>query len=163
MDILFHVTPGVFSYRVAGVLTHNGEVLLQRPLGDTGYAFPGGHVQFGETSDQTVIREYKEETGIDIVPQHLLWIGENYFPWGDQNCHQICLYYQVALKDGCVLPCAQTFMGCDQLEGKTSNLEFSWIDIQHLDQIEVYPPQAGQLLRLPSGAIEHFVYVEKRP
>ena len=31
MDILFKNDDFVFSYRVGGILTHNGKILLQRP------------------------------------------------------------------------------------------------------------------------------------
>ena len=34
MDILFKNDDFVFSYRVGGILTHNGKILLQRPKND---------------------------------------------------------------------------------------------------------------------------------
>ena len=65
-DIIFKTENYVFSYRVAGILIHNGKVLLQKPTNDTGYAYPGGQVELGETSKDTVIREFKEEFGAAI-------------------------------------------------------------------------------------------------
>ena len=50
-DILFRTNDYIFSYRVAGILIRDGKVLLQKPTNDTGYAFPGGHVGFGETKN----------------------------------------------------------------------------------------------------------------
>ena len=66
MDILFRTDEYVFSYRVAGICIQNGKVLLQKPDNDTAFAFPGGHVTLGETNAQTLIREFKEEIGVDI-------------------------------------------------------------------------------------------------
>lgn len=43
MDILFKNDDFVFSYRVGGILKHNGKILLQRPKNDD-YAIIGGHV-----------------------------------------------------------------------------------------------------------------------
>lgn len=40
MDILFKNDDFVFSYRVGGILTHNGKILLQRPKNDD-YAIIG--------------------------------------------------------------------------------------------------------------------------
>lgn len=40
-DIIFKTEEYVFSYRVAGLLLHNGKVLLQRSADDTSYAIPG--------------------------------------------------------------------------------------------------------------------------
>lgn len=39
------------------------------------YDIPGGKIEDGETSYETSIREFKEETGITIIKQHL--IGHN--------------------------------------------------------------------------------------
>ena len=67
MDLLFRAEAGIFSYRVAGICVHNGSVLLQTTTGeDRSFAFPGGHVAFGETNEQTLIREFREEIGADI-------------------------------------------------------------------------------------------------
>lgn len=49
-DILFKTENYMFSYRVAGIIIRDGKVLLQKPTNDTGYAFPGGHVELGETT-----------------------------------------------------------------------------------------------------------------
>ena len=43
MDILFKNPDFVFSYRVGGILIHNGKILLQRPKNDD-YAIIGGHI-----------------------------------------------------------------------------------------------------------------------
>ena len=49
MDILFKNDDFVFSYRVGGILIHDGKILLQRPKNDD-YAIIGGHVVAMETS-----------------------------------------------------------------------------------------------------------------
>ena len=56
MDILFKNDNFVFSYRVCGILIHNGKILLQRPKNDD-YAIIGGHVAVMET----LKREFEEE------------------------------------------------------------------------------------------------------
>ena len=60
-DILFKTDDHIFSYRVAGIYIHNEKVLLHKAKGDEGYAFPGGHVSFGETNAETLRREFMEE------------------------------------------------------------------------------------------------------
>ena len=53
-----------------GVVRRDGKVLIAlRPAGKhlAGYwEFPGGRVEEGETAEQAVVREMREETGIDI-------------------------------------------------------------------------------------------------
>ena len=96
MDILFKTDDWVFSYRVAGICVQNGKVLLQTTTGeDRSFAFPGGHVEFGETNEETLAREFKEEIGAEVRVGDLKWVAEVFFPWGSKPCHQICLYYMV--------------------------------------------------------------------
>ena len=71
-DILFKTDDYIFSYRVGGLLIHNGKVLMQKAVDDDGYAFIGGHVAFGETTAETIVREFKEEIGADIQVERLL-------------------------------------------------------------------------------------------
>ena len=98
-DILFKSESGTFSYRIAGICVYDGKVLLHKAKNDDGYAFPGGHVAFGETNEETLVREFKEETGADIAVGDLKWVAEIFFPLHNKPCHQICLYYMVYLTD----------------------------------------------------------------
>ena len=155
-DILFKDSEAVFSYRVAGVCLHDGKVLLQKPTNDSAHAFPGGHVMFGETNEQTLIREFREEIGAEIRVGELMWVGEIFFPWGDRPCHQICLYYLVELKDGS-LPQSGSFPGREQNPDGSAHLEFIWAPIGRLTEWEVYPAKASELLKKLSEGVQHFV------
>jgi ADP-ribose pyrophosphatase YjhB (NUDIX family) len=157
-DIIFKTEEYVFSYRVAGLLVHNGKVLLQRPQGDTAYAIPGGHVALGETNGETLVREFKEEINVDIKVDKLKWVGEIFFPWGDKPCHQICLFYNVLLIENTNIPLDGTFWGTEQLEDKSFKLEFSWINIKDIETIELYPIEAKKYLTEGLNQVEHFVY-----
>ncbi|MFJ9368900.1 NUDIX domain-containing protein [Nocardia sp. NPDC101769] len=56
------------------VVDSDGQVLMQR-RGDSGnWSLPGGIMEIGETLEQCVIRETKEETGLDIEITGLLGI-----------------------------------------------------------------------------------------
>lgn len=119
-DILFKTDDYVFSYRAAGICIQNDRILLQKPTNDNGFAFPGGHAAFGETNEKTLIWEFKEEIGADILVGELKWVGEIFFPWGEKPCHQICLYYTVVIEDG-YTPKEGTFLAQEQLEGRKPN------------------------------------------
>lgn len=47
--------------------TDGGIVLIKRKNPPSGWAIPGGFVDYGETLEDAVIREAKEETGLDIT------------------------------------------------------------------------------------------------
>jgi 8-oxo-dGTP pyrophosphatase MutT (NUDIX family) len=58
---------------VVGKSFRNNKILVQRDRDGLEYALPGGHVKIGECSIDSLIREYKEETGADIVCKRLIW------------------------------------------------------------------------------------------
>jgi len=56
---------------VSAAIFRNGEVLLvkrARPPVTGVYTLPGGVVEVGETLAEAVVREVREETGIDVMP-----------------------------------------------------------------------------------------------
>lgn len=158
-DILFKTDNYVFSYRVAGICIQNGKILLQKPTNDNGFAFPGGHGALGETSEETLIREFKEEIGADISVGELKWVGEIFFPWAAKPCHQICLYYAISIED-IHTPINGIFMAREQLNGRSFEMEFHWIPMDKISHIEVYPANAVQLLDHFSDGVQHFIYRE---
>jgi ADP-ribose pyrophosphatase YjhB (NUDIX family) len=58
----------------AVVTDGEGKFLLQQHKDNALWALPGGKVEIGENITQTVIREVKEETGLDIVPEYVIGI-----------------------------------------------------------------------------------------
>lgn len=159
-DILFKTDDSVFSYRVAGICVQSGKVLLQTTTGeDRSFAFPGGHVAFGETNAETLIREFREEIGAEITVGELKWVAEIFFPWGDKPCHQLCLYYLVTL-DSPEIPREGIFMAKEHLEGRNFDLEFHWVPVEQVRELEVYPVNARELLDRLHEGVQHFIYRE---
>lgn len=159
-DILFKTENYVFSYRVAGICIHDSKVLLQKPTNDTGFAFPGGHVEFGETNAETLIHEFKEEMSAEIKVGELKWVAEIFFPWGDKPCHQICLYYIVELTSA-QIPMNGKFIDCEHIEGRNFDIEFHWIPLDEVKNIDLYSTNAVELLSRLDDSVQHFVYKEE--
>jgi nucleoside triphosphatase len=57
------------------ILNPSGEMLLVQSHKWSGkYTIPGGHVELGESLAEAVVRECKEETGLDVkVQEFLCW------------------------------------------------------------------------------------------
>ena len=160
-DVLFRTDEFIFSYRVAGILIKDEKILLQKPEKDDGYSIPGGHVSFGETTFETLIREFKEEINTDIKIGNLIMIGENFFPWGDKPCQQISMYYTVFLCDESQISLDGTFSAIDDFGNKRMDLNFSWIPLSDLYNINIYPTNIKEdLISLPQS-IKHFVYKQQ--
>lgn len=58
-------TPG-FTVGAVCVFDHDGDVLVLRQPHRPGWSLPGGLLEKGETPAQAVVREVREETGIDV-------------------------------------------------------------------------------------------------
>lgn len=65
-----------FTVRVTGILIENNELLLvQQKLSDKrNWSLPGGKLERGETISQGLIREMKEETGLDVEIIRMLYL-----------------------------------------------------------------------------------------
>lgn len=62
-DITVDIADHKLNVRAAGIIIHNGKVLVHKNINETYYALVGGRVQVGESSADTVIREIFEELG----------------------------------------------------------------------------------------------------
>lgn len=157
-DILFQEEDFVFSYRIAGVLIRDGKMLLQRMGRD--YAFVGGHVSAMETTAGTLVREFREEIHADIAVDRLLAVGEVFFPWGEKPCHQVNFIYAVHLTDESRIPFEGVFHGYDELGGERFDLDFCWVPLEELPNVNVYP--LGVMDHILSGSrdVLHFIYRE---
>ena len=65
--ILYKLQNGPFSTVDAIIEINDGIVFIERKNPPFGWALPGGFVDYGESLEKAVVREAKEETGLDIT------------------------------------------------------------------------------------------------
>ena len=89
---------------VVGVFVFNkkGEILFfSAPKWGGAYTLPGGHIDVGETIEESVVREVKEETGLDVVNVEFIstleFINDKRFVNGVR--HIIGLNHKAEVKD----------------------------------------------------------------
>jgi|SRR3989344_6452759 len=68
------VLQGVHAY----CFYKNKMVLVKQPR--SGWMPPGGHIEEGETIEETVVREVKEETNMKVLHQELIGFNDFYEP-----------------------------------------------------------------------------------
>lgn len=69
---------------VTGILIKDNKVLLARHTYGAGRGLlivPGGYLNYNETPQEAVVREYKEETGITVEPKDIVGIRFNMKDW----------------------------------------------------------------------------------
>ncbi|PFW55087.1 DNA mismatch repair protein MutT [Bacillus cereus] len=78
----------------------NEKILMVKNKGKNGsyYTLPGGAVKFGETLEESVIREVKEETGLHISVNGICSISEAFFE--ERNHHAIFFNFLGEIIDG---------------------------------------------------------------
>lgn len=83
--------------RVAGIaLNKKNELLLvnHQKHGRSYWLFPGGGVELGETAEQALKREFKEELAVkNLEVENLVFVSETLYPGGKR--HILNLYFRV--------------------------------------------------------------------
>jgi len=86
--------------RVCGLLIENQKILLvkHRSMGKNGvlWAPPGGGMLFSESAEQSLIREFEEETGLKVKVEKFLFTHEFLKP----PLHAIELFFKVSRLEG---------------------------------------------------------------
>lgn len=82
---------------------HGGRILVGEgydPVRGQTYHRPvGGSLQFGETSEQAVRRELREELGVEVRDLRLLGVLENIFTCDGEAAHEIVFVYEARFRD----------------------------------------------------------------
>src|SRR5690625_4889710 len=81
--------------RVTGLLVEDGQVLLldQDTDGPRRWSLPGGRLEEGETLGRALVREIREETGIDVEVGRLLYVCDHIVP--EKGVHVVHTTFEV--------------------------------------------------------------------
>ena len=94
-DMTVPCEDGIINLRVGAIIMMNGKILMVgNDRADYLYSV-GGRIKFGETSEEAVVREVFEETGVKMEIDRLGFIHENYF-FGDTASNMGKLIYEVS-------------------------------------------------------------------
>lgn len=107
----------------AVVVDHDRLLLVRRGRAPSAgvWSVPGGKVEHGELLMEAVIRELREETGLDGVCGPLLGWGERI----DDDGHYVLLDFEV------------TLVGDDQPVAGDDAAEAAWVDLHEVAELEL--------------------------
>ncbi|PQP88847.1 NUDIX hydrolase [Paenibacillus sp. AR247] len=142
MMISYETGTNTFQLRAACIILHRDKVLMQRAEHNQLWFMPGGRVEFGETAEETIVREMMEEYGAPIYDRKLFWIIENFIDFPDRKLHELGMFFLVNLpRDHSIYHHVVEFQGME--EGFVNR----WIDIDELDQYTVIPEFVASEIR----------------
>src|SRR5262245_57316466 len=142
-----------FKVRSAALIVRDGRVLLNRLRGDDVWMLPGGTGEFGESAEETLRRELREELGVDASVGRLLWVVEHFFDVTGRRWHQLLWIHEATLPRAAGLD-AETWerAAADGAE------VFRWADAAALRSLRVLPgflaASLGDLPREPARVVQ---------
>jgi len=116
---------------VAAVIFKEGKVLLTKrgnPPGEGRWALPGGVVELGEGVREAVVREVREECGLDVEPMKLLTVYDsiNRDEEGRVRFHYILFEFLCRVVGG-------------ELAPSSDALEVRWVPLEKLEELPMTP------------------------
>lgn len=137
MDTTFQTEQGTFNYRVCAILISEGRLLVMRDEGAPYEYLPGGRVNLHETAEDAIVREMKEELGIDAEIVRPLWLNQSFFieSVSAERYHELCLFFLV---DAPKTDLARRGERFTRVEGKHTHA-FAWIPFEELEGRTLYP------------------------
>jgi ADP-ribose pyrophosphatase YjhB (NUDIX family) len=153
--ISLETAAGSFNVRTVGVAIHNEQVLLHRAAHDTWWSLPGGRVELHESSADALVREMREELGVEIAALRLLWVMERFFV-SPQRHHSIQFYYLMRVPEALLPESAPTFTSP---ASNDTPLVFHWCPLAQLDTLPMplYPAALRAILRQLPETVVHLV------
>ena len=137
MDITYKTGNQKFNYRVCAIIIANGEILAMHDERSPYYYLPGGRVKWGETAEQAVVREMKEE--LMITPQIIrpLWLNQAFFneDVDGLDYHELCIYFLIDIAHTDLLQRGKKF----SLQEGSQRLDFEWLAFDRLKDEYLYP------------------------
>ncbi|QFG00151.1 NUDIX domain-containing protein [Psychrobacillus glaciei] len=122
--------PNQFHHLARGVFLQNNKVLLAQAIGHTNTFLPGGHIEFGESAKDALMREIEEELGIECEEVSFLGLVEH--KWEKQgilNC-EINQVFEIK---------SDQLNTSNNPKSTESHLKFFWCNGDELDSKNLQP------------------------
>ena len=141
--------PHAFRYRAAALIVKDGKLLVEKHVDYPVYYTVGGGVELGESSEEAVLREIWEETGLRLEIDRLAFVNERFLTVDGHDCHEVVFYYRMKPAEFDIAEGSFT----DQ--GEKESLH--WLPLDCLDKFNLVPAFLKTKLRASQGGIEHMI------
>ena len=154
-DIQFEKNNIVFNYRVAIVIKNGQKILVQKDDRASHYTLPGGRCELGENSISTGMREFKEETGIDITLKKKVGMIENFFvsSFNGKNYQEILMIHEYKFNDYNLYNKSSI---TNIEEKKKEHLTYIWLSIDELKKANFKPEVILDMIK--KEEFQHYIF-----
>ncbi len=158
-DCCFTNEQNWFRYRAAAIIIENDCILFAGNSNEDYLYSIGGGVHMNERSEDAVLREVYEETGVHYEIDRLAVIHENFFNENNGTlkgleCHEIAFYYLMKPRGTQELHSDSYTCGVKE--------EMHWVPIRDLDKYKAFPTFLKDYLAHPTDQIVHIVTDERK-
>jgi ADP-ribose pyrophosphatase YjhB (NUDIX family) len=153
LDLSFVTKQGSFIYRVAAIIIKNNKLLMVKHEDYPCYYTVGGKVKINETSEEAVMREVYEETGVEFQIDRLVFIQERFFEMTGEHHHEIVFYF--LMKENFNID-----FSCKSFTDRGPRESLHWLPIMNLDKTNLIPEFFKTKLFDNMSSIEHIITKE---
>ncbi len=155
MDLTFKTEQGKFNYRVGAIILHDNKLLMVKNNKAPYFYSVGGRVKLHESSEDAIVREVYEETGIHMEIERLGFVHENFFTEDitRERFHELSFFFY--MKDMDALN--TIFMSFTEDGAKE---ELQWIPLYKIADVYLYPEFFKEKLFNPLATVEHILTKE---
>jgi 8-oxo-dGTP pyrophosphatase MutT (NUDIX family) len=136
-NITFDRDTDRFNFRAAAIILDGKRVLLHRAADLDWWLLPGGRVAFGESTGETIKREMREEIGVDVKVERLVWVVETFFHHRGFDFHELGHFWLVRLPPDADVLQKQEFEMEEIEDG--GRFVFRWFDLSEVIDLPLVP------------------------
>jgi len=120
------------------VVRKSDKVLLCKNKEHGHYFLPGGHVEFGDSLEQTIYKEMNEELGLlksDIVNISFNnYLEGSYLSKEEKHC-ELNMIFNSEIKDGI------------EIKSKEDHIDFEWVELSKIPEVNLLPDGIKEFLK----------------
>jgi 8-oxo-dGTP diphosphatase len=112
------------------IIKKDDKFLLCKNLKEGHYFLPGGHVEFGDTLEETIYKEMSEELALnkeDVSNISFNKYIENSYEHKEQKHCEINMVFTAELKDGI------------EIKSRENHIDFEWIGESEISNVILFP------------------------
>ncbi len=115
-----------FEIIARAIIMKDNKILLCAAKGADYFFLPGGHIEFGEFSEEALRRELVEELGKEAKSVEFIEVLENIFVQNEKKRHEVNMIFKVEFEDY-------------NLSSAEDHIEFSWHNISDILEVNLLP------------------------